>query len=139
MATENTNTETTTKPKTKKSTKKASDLPLRMQKQMEENKAKQASEEVAKQSSKEVTMSPEVEAYVNGADLVSNSSASKPKGKIGRPASLISKRKVTFDISEELIAQIDKCANYLGTTRAAFCAQAVMWKVREMQKTENLE
>ena len=59
--------------------------------------------------------------------------------KIGRPASLISKRKVTFDISEELIAQIDKCANYLGTTRAAFCAQAVMWKVREMQKTENLK
>lgn len=132
MATENTNTETTTKPKTKKSTKKASDLPPRMQKQMEENKAKQ--------SSKEVTMSPEVEAYVNGADLVSNSSASKTsKGKIGRPASLISKRKVTFDISEELIAQIDKCANYLGTTRAAFCAQAVMWKVREMQKTENLD
>ena len=131
MATENTTTETTTKPKTKKSTKKTSDLPPRMQKQMEDNKAKQ--------SSKEVTMSPEVEAFVNGADLVSNSSASKPKGKIGRPASLISKRKVTFDISEELIAQIDKCANYLGTTRAAFCAQAVMWKVREMQKTENLE
>lgn len=132
MATKTTATDTTTKPKTKKSTKKTSDLPLRMQKQMEENKAKQASEEV--------TMSKEVEAFVNGADLVSNSGASKTsKGKIGRPASLISKRKVTFDISEELIAQIDKCANYLGTTRAAFCAQAVMWKVREMQKTEKLD
>ncbi len=128
-------TETAPKKKTKKTPAK-SILSPRMKKQLEENQAKSAEEN---------TMTPEQEAFINGADVISNNTASKtssttkPKGKVGRPSSPITKRKVTFDISEELIAQIDQCANYLGTTRAAFCAQAVMLKVRELQKTEKMD
>ncbi len=127
-------TETAPKKKTKKTPAK-SILSPRMKKQLEENQAKSAEEQ----------MTPEQEAFINGADVISNNTASKtssttkPKGKVGRPSSPITKRKVTFDISEELIAQIDQCANYLGTTRAAFCAQAVMLKVRELQKTEKMD
>ena len=91
-------------------------------------------------------MTPEEEAFVNGADVISKggseqiTSDDKPQktSRVGRPASPVTKRKVTFDIAEDLIAQIDQCASYFGMTRAAFCAQAVMQRVRETQKSEEL-
>ena len=152
-------TETTTpKPKTKKSTKKndpKSIITPRMQKEMDERKAKQAAESL--------TMSPEVEAFVNGANTVvidtektkqkpetvapvkseeketGSATETKPKGKVGRPALGIEKKKVTFDMPTRLIDEIDQCAFYYGITRAAYVARAVMKQVREDQKTENLD
>ena len=140
-------TETTTKPKTKKSTKKndpKSIITPRMQKEMDERKAKQAAESL--------TMSPEVEAFVNGANTVvidtektkqkpetGSATETKIKGKIGRPALGIEKKKVTFDMPTRLIEEIDQCAFYYGITRAAYVARAVMKQVREDQKTENLD
>ena len=150
MATET----TTTKPKTKKSTKKndpKSIITPRMQKEMDERKAKQSAESL--------TMSPEVEAFVNGANTVvidtektkqkpetvapvkseEKTTETKPKGKVGRPALGIEKKKVTFDMPTRLIEEIDQCAFYYGITRAAYVARAVMKQVREDQKTENLD
>ena len=154
MATET----TTTKPKTKKSTKKndpKSIITPRMQKEMDERKAKQAAESL--------TMSPEVEAFVNGANTVvidtektkqkpetvapvkyeekatGSATETKTKGKVGRPALGIEKKKVTFDMPTRLIEEIDQCAFYYGITRAAYVARAVMKQVREDQKTENLD
>ena len=94
-----------------------------------------------KKTGKEFT--PEQEAFMNGGDkdLVANkkeqTEEKKGRGR-GRPASNIKKRKVTFDLSEDLITELDKVALFYGMNRAQFVSQAVMKAVREAQRTENL-
>jgi len=90
-----------------------------------------------KTEAKELT--PEQEAFVNGGDpdLVSNHTEEK-RGR-GRPSSNQKKRKVTFDLAEELISEIDQVATFYGMNRAQFVSQAVMKAVREAQRTENLK
>jgi hypothetical protein len=92
-----------------------------------------------KKTGKEFT--PEQEAFMNGGDkdLVANKKeqTEEKKGR-GRPASNIKKRKVTFDLSEDLITELDKVALFYGMNRAQFVSQAVMKAVREAQRTENL-
>ncbi len=87
------------------------------------------------QRKKELT--PEQEKFVNEADVIVNNNEEPKKGR-GRPASSVKKRKVTFDMAEDLIAEIDNVAKFYGMNRAQFVSQAVMKAVREAQRTENL-
>lgn len=82
---------------------------------------------------------PEQEAFMNGGDpdLVANHTEEK-RGR-GRPTSNQKKRKVTFDLAEDLILEIDQVATFYGMNRAQFVSQAVMKAVREAQRTENLK
>lgn len=102
-------------------------------------KARPQKKEEEKKTGKEFT--PEQEAFMNGGDkdLVANKKeqTEEKKGR-GRPASNIKKRKVTFDLSEDLITELDKVALFYGMNRAQFVSQAVMKAVREAQRTENL-
>ena len=97
--------------------------------------------EIKKTEAKEEEFTPEQEAFMNAGDkdLIANKKeqTEAKKGR-GRPASNIKKRKVTFDLSVDLINELDKVANFYGMNRAQFVSQAVMKAVREAQRKDNL-
>ena len=95
--------------------------------------------EIKKTEAKE-EFTPEQEAFMNAGDkdLIANKKEQTEKKGRGRPASNIKKRKVTFDLSEDLITELDKVALFYGMNRAQFVSQAVMKAVREAQRKDNL-
>ena len=74
---------------------------------------------------------------VNGgdSDLIVNKEE-QPKlipAKRGRKPSLVKKQKMTFELAEDLVNELDEVVQSLGMTRASFMAQAVMKAVKEAQ------
>ena len=95
-----------------------------MKRTMEDRKAK------AKKNVPALT--PEQEAFINGADVIVNNKKeqTEKKGR-GRPATGIKKRKITFELSEELVNQLDLVVRKYGMTRSSFVSQAVMKAVKD--------
>ena len=85
----------------------------------------------------QVAEAPETEITKKAMDWATGSTSEKKPGR-GRPATGVKKRKVTFDLEEGLIADLDKVAKSYGVTRAAFISQSVMKAVREAFRTERL-
>ena len=91
--------------------------------------------ETKKTEAKKLT--PEQEAFVNGgdSDLIVNKEE-QPKlipAKRGRKPSLVKKQKMTFELAEDLVNELDEVVQSLGMTRASLMAQAVMKAVKEAQ------
>ena len=82
-------------------------------------------------------LTPEQEAFVNGgdSDLIVNKEE-QPKqipAKRGRKPSLVKKQKMTFELAEDLVNELNEVVKSMGMTRASFMAQAVMKAVKDAQ------
>ena len=82
-------------------------------------------------------LTPEQEAFVNGGDsdlIVNKEEQPKPiPAKRGRKPSLVKKQKMTFELAEDLVNELNEVVKSMGMTRASFMAQAVMKAVKDAQ------
>lgn len=81
-------------------------------------------------------LTPEQEAFVNGGDsdlIVNKEEQPKIPAKRGRKPSLVKKQKMTFELAEDLVNELNEVVKSMGMTRASFMAQAVMKAVKDAQ------
>lgn len=70
--------------------------------------------------------------FIGNAELASEISSEEDKKK-GRPRLDAKKRKVTFDMTEDLIQRIDAVAQSYGMSRASYISMAIMKNVLEFE------
>ena len=125
---------------TRKPRKGNSILPQRMLDQMEEAKTKTEKQEQKEETTKTSDgLTPEQKAFINGAPLISNTTASdeiqaQTKKKAGRKKSPVPKTRLCMDISTELLERVDKIINKTGLPRTSYFTIALEQKLRADEK-----
>ncbi|MCR5605938.1 MAG: hypothetical protein K6F69_03870 [Treponema sp.] len=80
------------------------------------------------------SLTQEQEDFINRADVIVNTSnkenAPAKRGR-GRPINNVKKLKMTFELAENLVQELDDVVKNLGMTRSSFMAQAVMKAVKD--------
>ncbi len=66
-------------------------------------------------------------------DFIESGIEPEKKGR-GRPATGVKKQKMTFELSADLVQELDQVVKKFGMTRASFMSQAVMRAVQDAQK-----